>query len=228
MSDQHAGPLRYIGRVLTFRFSGDDIAGAGFPHLTLGLLLTWTAGIGRYWDNPRANALQHLGLGSIAYVFVLSAFLWLLLWPLRPARWSYRHLLTFVCAVSLPALLYAIPVERFLPLHTAQAINFWFLAIVATWRVALYVVFLKRYAQFRTLNLIVASILPLGVIVLALTALNLERAVFEIMAGNDRAPGTPADAAYAVLVLLSFFSIYVTPLVAIAYVFAIYDSRRKA
>lgn len=221
-------PLRFIGRVLSFRFTAADIAAVDRRHLALGLLFTWLVGIGRYWDNPRANTLQHLGLGSIAYVFVLTTFLWLLLMPLRPASWSYRHILTFISAVSVPGFLYAIPVERFLSLASAQTVNFWFLAVVATWRVALYGAFLSRYAQLQNLRLFVALFLPLSVIVLGLTALNLERAVFEIMAGNDPNQGTPADAAYGILVLLSFFSMFLTPVVLVLYLFAIYLVRRTA
>jgi hypothetical protein len=210
-------PLRFIGRVLTGRFTRVDLASAGMPHLAAGLLFTWLAGIGRYWDSPRASTLQHLGLGSLAYVVVLSGFLWLLFLPLRPERWSYRELLTFICAVSPPAVLYAIPVERFMSLQDARSANVWFLAIVAVWRVALYVVFLVRYAGFRHLRLFVAATLPLMVIVFGLTALNLERAVFNIMAGLDPAAGTSADEVYAFLFGLSILSLYATPIVFVLY-----------
>ena len=221
------GPLRYIGRVLTARFTADDVASVRWPHLAVGLLFTWLAGIGRYWDSPRANTLQHLGVGSLVYVFVLSAFLWLLLMPLQPARWSYFQILTFISAVSPPAVLYAIPVEKFMTLDQARRINVWFLAIVATWRVALYVVFLVRYAGFRYLRLIVAALLPLTVIVFGLTALNLERAVFDLMAGLDPAAGTSADSAYEVLLGLSLFSLVVAPVVFALYLGLVILGRRR-
>lgn len=219
-------PLRYIGRVLTFRFTGDDVANVDLRHLAVGLLFTWAAGVGRYWDNPRVSLLQHLGLGSLIYVFALSAFLWLLFLPLRPARWSYRHVLTFITAVSPPALLYAIPVERFMSLADARVTNFWFLAVVAVWRVALYVVFLWRYARFEPLPFVVASILPLTIIVFALTALNLERAVFDLMAGNE-GDGTSADDAYGVLFLLSFVSFWITPVMLLLYFVAIHQALKR-
>jgi len=219
-------PLRYIGRVLTARFTADDVASVRWPHLAVGLLFTWLAGIGRYWDSPRASTLQHLGVGSLVYVFVLSAFLWLLLMPLRPARWSYFQILTFICAVSPPAVLYAIPVEKFMTLADARRANVWFLAIVATWRVALYVVLLFRYAGFRSLRLVVAAVLPLTVIIFGLTALNLERAVFDLMAGLDPNAGTPADTAYRVLFLLSFYSLVVAPVVLALYLGLVVSLRR--
>ena len=222
--------MRYIAKVLTFRFTAEDVANATYRDLAIGLLFTWAAGIGRYWDNPRANTLQHLGIGSILYVFALSTFLWLLLWPLRTGNWSYRHVLTFITAVSPPAVLYAIPVERFLSLEDAQMANFWFLAIVAAWRVALYLTFLVRYARLPGLGLVVAAVFPLTIIIFALTALNLERAVFELMAGNDRTSGTSADAAYGVLFLLTLVSFYAAPASGVLYLIAVWDSyvRRKA
>jgi len=219
-------PLLFIARVLTGRFSAEDVENTGRAHLIGGLAFTWLAGIGRYWDSPRASTLQHLGLGSVAYVLVLSAFLWLLLMPLRPERWSYVKILTFVCAVAPPALLYAIPVERFMSLNAARSVNVWFLAIVATWRVILYVIFLFRYAGFRYLRLFVGALLPLVIIVFGLTALNLERAVFDIMAGVSPTEGTSADTAYSVLFALSLFSYLASPIVFLLYLIAIYNARQ--
>ena len=197
-------------------------------HLYVGLLFAWLAGMGRYWDNPRANILQKLGLGSVVYVFALAAFLWLLLWPLRPERWSYFRLVTFIAAVAPPALLYAIPVERFMTLQAARTVNVWFLAVVATWRVVLYVLFLWRVAGLRGLRLFSGAVLPLTVIVFALTALNLEKAVFDLMAGNDPNRGTPSDHAYEVLFLLSFWSFMVAPVAFAIYLACVILARRRS
>ena len=221
-----SSPLGFIARVLTGRFSAEDVENTGRAHLAVGLAFTWLAGIGRYWDSPRASTLQHLGLGSVAYVLVLSAFLWLLLMPMRPDRWSYVKILTFVCAVAPPALLYAIPVERFMSLNAARSVNVWFLAIVATWRVILYFVFLVQYAGFRGLRLLVGALLPLAIIVFSLTALNLERAVFDLMAGISPTEGTSADTAYSVLFTLSLFSYLASPVMVLLYFVAIYNARR--
>jgi hypothetical protein len=139
-------------------------------------------------------------------------------------------LLTFLCAVSPPALLYAIPVERVMSLQDARRANVWFLAVVAVWRVALYAVFLVRYGGFRGLRLVVALFLPLTAIVFGLTALNLEHAVFNIMAGLDPDAGTSADAAYAVLFVLSFVSFWLAPVMLVLYLICIaqaYDQRQK-
>ncbi len=98
-------------RFLTFRPVSSAVPAHWRALLIFGLLFTWLAGIGRYWDNPRAHVWQYLGLGSVAYVFVLALIIWLLLAPLRPKNWSYRNVLLFITLTAPPAILYAIPVR---------------------------------------------------------------------------------------------------------------------
>ena len=86
--------LKLILRVLVFRENSEELRTLNLRHLLLGLTCTWIVGVGRWWEDPRAGIVQKLGLGSIAYVFFLSGFLWLLLWPLGPANWTLRRLLT--------------------------------------------------------------------------------------------------------------------------------------
>jgi len=112
-------------------------------------------------------------------------------------------------------------------LEAARTTNFWFLALVALWRVALYGSFLFKYPEFRGNRLAVSLLLPLVLIIFGLTALNLEKAVFEIMAGNSANAGTSADAAYLLLVSLSFLSIYAAPVLALLYVIGIVQARRE-
>jgi len=209
--------VRTALRVLFFRATREELLGLDYRHLAFGLVFTWLAGVGRYWDSPRAALVQKLGLGSLAYVFVLAAFLYLILWPLRPAGWSYLRLLTFITLVSPPALLYAIPVERFLSLQGAQTANAWFLAIVASWRVALLFFFLMRLGQLRWYAVTVASLLPLAIIVVALFFLNLEHVVFDLMAGIRPEQRSPNDTAYMVVFLLSMLAWVASPALLIAY-----------
>lgn len=170
------------------------------------LVATWLAGVGRYWDHPSAALAQILGLGSLVYVFVLSGLLWIVIAPLQPRQWSYGAALMLVSLTSPPALLYAIPVERWMSLEGATSINVWFLGVVAVWRVSLLVFALRRFAGLTWPRTLVGAALPLVGVVATLAALNLEKAVFRIMAGIDRPPATPNDGAYAVLVALSFVS----------------------
>ena len=202
-------------RFLTFRSPRESIAAQSHSFLKLGLLCTWLAGIGRYWDNPRADFWQILGLGSVIYVFVLAFILWIIVLPLNPKHWTYRNVLIFVTMTSPLAFLYAIPVEKFMSVRDAGAANAWFLAVVAIWRVALLFRFLKKVGQLRIGPVIVATLLPLTLIVTSLTALNLEHAVFEFMAGIQE--HTSYDNAYIVVLLLTICSFYAAPILLIAY-----------
>jgi hypothetical protein len=227
VDEKPLGVVAAVVRLLTFRLSHDEFLRLDRRHLAFGLAATWLAGIGRYWDHPDAHVLQYMGLGSVIYVVVLSMFLWLLIWPLKPANWGWVRVLTFVTLTAPPALLYAIPVERFMALEQAQTINFWFLLIVASWRVALLLFFLHRAAKLPGLLGLVASLLPLALIIVGLAIANLEQAVFTMMAGNPREqpPGSPADQAYAIVVLLALLSWISSPFLLIAYILAIVQRR---
>ena len=182
--------------------------------------------MGRWWDDPGANWLQHLGLGSIIYIFVLAALLWLVVRPFVPENWTYLRVLTFVSLTSPPAILYAIPVESITDLATARTLNVWFLATVAAWRVALLFFFLRRFARLSVLAVFVATLLPIIAIIATLTVLNLERAVFDIM-GGLRDSGTENDSAYAVLFVFTLLSLYlVIPVFALYLLTIVVGGRR--
>ncbi len=216
------GPVLHTAlRILTFRASREELATLDHRHLAFGLTCTWLVGIGRWWDDPGAHLLQHLGLGSVIYVFVLTAFLWLLIRPLNPMNFSYLGLLTFVSLTAPPAILYALPVERWMDLDSARAVNATFLGVVAFWRVALLFMYLLRVALFKWVRLTIAMLLPLCGIVTALTMFNLERAVFNIMGGIREPgapdPGTSNDLAYQILFMLTVVSVIALPILLFAY-----------
>jgi hypothetical protein len=213
-------------RLLTFRSPSPAIRDHWSAYMAFGLLATWLAGVGRYWDHPRAELWQYLGLGSVAYVFALALVIWVLLAPLRPRNWSYRNVLLFITLTAPPALLYAIPVEKYVSMKAAQAINAWFLAIVATWRVALLVAFLRRVAQLSGITIFVAALVPLVVIVNALAFLNLEHVVFDFMAGIREQDRSSADTAYVVVWWISVLSILMAPFLLAAYAAMIYRAWR--
>jgi hypothetical protein len=215
-------------RLLTFRSVSPAIQAHWKAYLAFGLFFTWLAGVGRYWDNPRAELWQNLGLGSVAYVFVLAAIIWLLLALLRPASWSYRNVLLFLTLTAPPAVLYAVPVETFLPPGAAAQANAWFLAVVATWRVGLLGVFLRRVARLDWIALFVATLLPLAIIVIALAILNLEHVLFDLMAGIRPGNETSNDAAYEVVFLLAMLSYVSAPFLAAAYLLCVFRAWRRA
>ena len=212
--------------LLFFRSFKPSLDKHAHVYIAWGLATTWLVGMGRYWDHPNAEAWQYLGLGSVAYVFVLAAIIWLIVLPLEPSNWSYRNVLIFVTLTSLPALLYAIPVERFMSLQGAKIANFWFLAIVAIWRVALLLVFLRRAAKLSRVAAVTACLLPLALIVTVLSGLNLEHAVFQFM-GSMRNE-TSNDAAYLVVVLLSVLSVFASPVLLFAYLVIVGITRKRA
>ncbi len=214
-------PAAAVFRTLSFRMTAREAERLENRHLLVGLACTWVVGIGRWWDDPKAGLVQHLGLGSVLYVFVLAALLWILVLPLCPERWSYRMVVTFVSLTSPPALLYAIPVERFFPIDVAGQINLWFLAVVAAWRVALLVRFLVSVPGVGKVKGVVVSFLPLAAIVASLTALNLHRVVFSIMGGIAESDRTAHDAAYSVLVSLTLLAVMALPVLLAAYLIAI-------
>ncbi len=217
--------IKKMFRLLFFRISRDEIVSLDKSDLIVGLVFTWLVGMGRYWDDPGAKFLQHLGLGSVIYVFVLSGFLWLLFKPFRIEKWSYQNILTYVSLTAFPAILYAIPVERFVEVNTAAAMNAYFLLIVAAWRVALLVSYLKKFARLTIFQTTVATLLPLTVIIASLTALNLERAVFEIMGGiRER---TTNDTAYMILNLLTILSVLLFAPLLISYGVIVYKKWKR-
>ena len=212
-------------RFLTFRAPGPAFRENPGAFLAFGLLFTWLSGMGRYWDNPRAEPWQLLGLGSVAYVYILALILWLAVLPLRPQSWSYRNVLLLVCLTSPPALLYAVPVERFLTADLARATNAWFLGIVAMWRVGLWFNFVLRGARLRFLIALIATLLPIAALVFVLAALNLEHVVFNLMSGIPEDQTGPHDKAYLVVVTLAMTSFVAAPVLALAYLGAIFWSR---
>ena len=206
-----------VWRLLTFRQPSSALIRHWRSYLAFGLISTWIAGIGRYWDHPAPHWLQRAGFGSLIYVLALTVILWLLILPLRPKHWTPRNILIFVTLTSPPAWLYAIPVERLMSMAHAQSANAWFLAIVATSRVALLVVFLKRVAKLRGAALALACVLPLALIVFTLSVLNLDHVVFSLMSGTHPDRTSANDTAFAIVWWLSALSVLSVPILAVWY-----------
>ena len=225
--------VRTALRILTFQATQEELEQLGAHHLWLGLFLTWLVGIGRWWDDPGASFAMHLGLGSLAYVVVLTTLLYLLTRPLRPRNWRWTGVLTYVTLTSPPALLYALPVERWTDLTTATTITGWFLLIVAVWRVALWRRYLRRMAGLSWAATTVASAVPLMLIVALLTLLNLERAVFVLMRGyppemlGHDGKYTPHDGAYEVMITVTLISVIAIVPALFWYAFQLFEARER-
>lgn len=223
---QEKNQLHIIARTLTLRQSYEDVMSFSRKTLLYGILGTWIAGMGRYWDNPKAELLQKLGLGSVIYIFVMAALLWLAILPFRAKDWSYIKVLTFVSLTSFPAIIYAIPVEKFVSMALATKLNSYFLLIVATWRVLMLFKFFKVFAKQSIIETIVAMLLPICGIIVMLTLLNLEKVVFDIMAGFIQPSSN--DGAYSILIGLSIGSFYVFPFLAVFYLGSVFWRYKRA
>ena len=212
-------------RFLTFRAPSAAIREHSGAYLAFGLLLTWAAGVGRYWDSPDAALWQYLGLGSLAYVFLLAFVLWTLVAPLGPKNWSYRNVLLFVALTAPPALLYAVPAEQFVAPSTALAINSMFLAIVAVWRVSLLFVFLKRVAVLSGFTIVIAALLPLALIVDGLAVMNLGNLVYQTMVGMRDPDGTVDGSGQTVVQFICTLAAVLTPPLLACYAWIAYKTR---
>jgi len=215
-------PFHKVIKLISFQYDG----GQGFnkKDLLWGLAITWLVGMGRYWDHPEAKLLQHLGVGSLVYVFFLAGFLYLLNRPLARKPISYFHILCFVSFTSLPAAFYAIPVEKFFSIPTAAMINVFFLFVVASWRVLLLAYFYRSFFEYSRLQTTVMVLLPLAIIVCLLALLNLEHATFHVMAGLQHQ--TAYDASYVVVLVLTVCSFFlIGPLMA-GYGYLLLKSRK--
>lgn len=217
--------LKTIAHLLAFKLSREEMLQFNRNHFIAGLLGTWIVGMGRYWDDKGASLLQHFGLGSVIYIFVLAAFIWLIIKPFCVENWSYFTVVTFIGLTSFPAILYAIPVEKFVSIRTANTMNVWFLAIVALWRLLLLYYFLKRFTKLSYLNIITVTLMPICLIITTLTVLNLHRVVFQLM-GGMRDPN-PHEGAYFILILLTGISAFLTIPLLISYGLGIYNDRKK-
>ncbi len=198
--------IRFQYRFLTFQTTREELMSVGTSHLIWGLLFTWLAGVGRWWDDPNAKTLQMLGVGSLVYVLLLTTLLWILVRPLGAPDWKFVRVATLLMFTSPLALIYAIPVERFVDIDTAIRMNVTFLAVVATWRVFLYVMLLRRLAGFDSVTTLVTCLLPLMGIVATLYSLNLHQTVFDIMGGLREQTKGPHDFDHQVLFLLTGLS----------------------
>jgi len=113
----------------------------------------------------------------------------------------------------------------------AITLNVRFLMLVALWRVALYATFLWRYAGLRKASFTAALLAPLAIILFALVALNLENAVFEIMAGieTERTPDQElSNSRYMIVNLLFMLSVLTVPLWVVAYLKGLYDKSKRS
>lgn len=180
--------LADFARFATFRPLRGDVPAHMGAYLIVGLLIVWIVGIGRTWDVPDMPLIRKTGLGSVIYALALALFITLIVAPLRPARWRYENVLLMVTMTAAPGLIYAIPIEMFMPAGPAAGLNLIFLLIVAGWRMALYLSFLLNVAKLPTGATIVALMLPPTIIIAAISVAGAMDAIAHGMGGVRTAP----------------------------------------
>lgn len=193
--------LRDFLRFIIFQRPLGNIGPDWKAYLAVGLVITAIVGIGRSWDDPAATLFDLSGIGSLIYVFVLAAILWITGVPLKPERWTYRSVLLMVTMTALPGIIYAVPVERMLSADAARSTNLLFLAGVAIWRVSLFGFFLRSVARLSPWATTVVMFLPLALIVAPLSLLGILNAIMSSM-GGVRTDG-PSEISANVLFLVA-------------------------
>lgn len=168
--------------VLLCRASRERILALGDRELALGTLLCWLAGMGRWWDLPTASLAQKLGLGSVAYPFVLGTGIWLFFWPWRMPQWRLKPLIAYIALTGALGIVYALPVEMIGP-QAGALYNVAALLVVSAWRVRLLYRYLRVVGLLSSGPATAATLLPISCIMFAITFLNLASGVIEGMGG---------------------------------------------
>lgn len=206
MTNPWVAPFRLMWRTLTFRATAEEYEQATWHAYAVGLFFVWLAGVGRTWDDPDVYGLRKTGFGSLMYVAVLAGFILVFASPLARRKVKYHHVLLFVSMTALPALLYAIPVERWTTLAQAQVINLNFLLVVAAYRVALFLGFLGNCMKMPWFDMVLAAILPLMLIISIIAISGMGHVVLDVMGGlHGRDPGAQ-DLANSVVMTLTGIS----------------------
>ncbi|QIB51985.1 hypothetical protein [Pseudomonas sp. OIL-1] len=218
--------LADIGRVLAFRQPGDRFRGQWPWHFACGVGITLLVGIGRYWNNPRAELWQQLGLGSLFYVVTLALVLRLLLLPFRPRNCSLSELLLFLMMTAPPGLVFLIPVESFLSLRDAQFVNASLFGLVTLWRVALLIWFVRLVGGLSGLAMVTTCLASMILVAAALTLLNPEHVAVGFLGGIRPEQHSANDMSYSLLALLSFTSVFIAPYLLVGYAWAWYRTAR--
>lgn len=125
----------------------------------------------------------------MAYIFVLSAILFIFAWPASEDRQSYLKFLTVVSMTAPPGLIYGIPVEKFMSLGAAQQANLIFLLIVALWRVSLALHFFVVAIQDSFMVALSMLLAPISLIIIGLVMTGRAGYVVQLMGGvRDAVP----------------------------------------
>lgn len=216
-----------LRRTLTLSLEPSAVARFGRTHLAVALALVWIAGMGRHWDDERAGPWMRSGVFSIGYALALAMLLHLSSLALRPRFPSYFRTLVCVGFTAPPALLYALPVERWMEPEFAIDCNLGFLFVVACWRVLAWIAWLHRVQGLPIRMALTSAALPLAGIVSALALLNLHHVTIDTMSGIQR-PRSPEHDSYEAVVVLSVIAVLSSPIWLSIYVLDVVRCQKAA
>jgi hypothetical protein len=219
--------FRQLWRVLTFRTTAEDVAKWCYWELGLGLICTWLVGIGRWWDDPRDLPLPvTLGLGSIAYVWIFTFVMWVLIHPIVDNPPTILQVLTFVCFVSPPAALYAIPVEHWTGMETAIQLNLAFLFIVAVYRVSLLIRFFVVAIKMSIGKALLTTFLPISIAIVSIAVMNMMIKIIEFM-GGVREEASRRTSMEQFVVIIRDICVVAAPILILCYLWTLYREKLR-
>jgi hypothetical protein len=173
----------YNLRLLTFRITREDFESFGNSHLFFGLFCNLILNICLWWNHPEAKLTQYLGINSVVHLLILSFIIWLAITPLKPHKWSYKHVLTFMFLTYLPTLFLHIFTEPYLDDNSSITPNTWFLATLAFWEFLLLLFYLSYHARLNWFYQAVVILLPVSCVCFLFYIQNLHDVVFANITG---------------------------------------------
>lgn len=217
--------------LLTFRMPREKLQNLTDGHLFWGALITWVVGIGRWWDFDRASTIQRLGLFSIIYIVAFAGIFCLWLYPFQRPEFKFKALLRFTSMVSLPGILYAVPVERIIDASTASAYNLYALLVVAAWRLSLLIFYMVRASELHWLKGVAAALLPLDIVVVGVSVSGYQTHLIDFMGGVRQPVTSKTGTTQFLFALMMFGVVLFLPLLAIYAISAVTETvqrRRKS
>lgn len=208
-------------RFLTFRSREEDFFEARWSLLILAILGTWIVGIGRWVTDRDALAIQRTGIGSIAYIVALSTALYVMLWFVSNRKTRYLDMLVVVGMTSPPALVYAIPVERWFTPEVSAGLHAAALAFVSIYRVSLLIFYLVRSRRYDISGAVFGFLLLLSCILLWLFLSGKTGITFTGMGGIERADPEIAEDVANAINALGCFPCLVAPLAGVFYMISV-------
>jgi hypothetical protein len=211
-------------RFLTFRSKEEDLYGTRWSLLILAVLGTWIAGIGRWVTDPDASLIQRTGIGSVAYILLLSMALYVVLWFVSTKKTRFFDVLAMVGMTAPPALVYAIPVERWFVAEVSAGLHGAALAFVSIYRVSLLIFFVVRCQRYNVPGAMFGILFLLSSIIVYLFTSGKTGITFTGMGGIERADAAIAQDVANAINSVACVGLLVAPLAGLCYLTFVFQN----